>query len=338
MAERNPLDKSDFRSMILGTPDQLAIGFRLAEGIKIDAPFTALVLSGMGGSALPGDLLRTLLGEHAGRVPIIQNRSYGLGPLYHVPGALHVVLSYSGNTEETLESFEAASAAGYPLVAVSAGGKLEERAAAVGVPHVRLPIPQENFQPRMGTGYFLGVLLEILVNHGLIPDIKSELLSAMEDLKARMPELEERGKALSQKLSGRTPVLYASEPYRGLAMVGKIKLNENAKTPAFYNAFPELNHNEMVGFTLPQADFTVLMFRDPADHARLNRRFDLTAELLREKGVQVEVIDMEGERVYNKVFTTLALLDFASYFLALSYGQDPTPVDMVEALKGKLAA
>jgi glucose/mannose-6-phosphate isomerase len=119
-------------------------------------------------------------------------------------------------------------------------------------------------------------------------------------------------------------------------MIWKIKLNENAKTPAFWNFFPELNHNEMVGWTLPQGKFSVIFLRDPDDHPANQKRFDVTAALMREKGVEVELLDMEGETVYTRMFQSIALGDFTSYYLALAYGQDPTPVDMVEQLKGLL--
>jgi glucose/mannose-6-phosphate isomerase len=119
-------------------------------------------------------------------------------------------------------------------------------------------------------------------------------------------------------------------------MIWKIKINENAKTPAFWNFFPELNHNEMVGFTLPQAKFTVVMLRDSDDHPKNKKRFEVTAGLLREKGVSVEIVEMPGETVFEKMFGSILIADFTSYYLALEYGQDPTPVNMVEQLKKML--
>ncbi|MEI9966618.1 MAG: bifunctional phosphoglucose/phosphomannose isomerase [Candidatus Moraniibacteriota bacterium] len=342
--EEITLDKSHFREVILGTPDQLAAGFDLAESVSLPEGFTSLTISGMGGSALPADVLRTFLfdiAEASGEsvVPVYQNRGYAIQAGALVPGTLHVLSSYSGNTEETLETFqEVVIERKLPALALSAGGTLKELSEANGIAHITLPMPDEHFQPRMGTGYFLGVLLGILGRAGLIPDVRSQVVAAAEELKEALPRLEEAGKLLAEKMKGSTPILYASEKFRSVAMIGKIKINENAKTPAFYNVFPELNHNEMVGFSLPQGPFFVLMLRDPADHPRNRKRYELTLELLQEKGLTGEVLDMEGESVYNKVLMSLGLLDFASYYLALAYGQDPTPVDMVEALKGKLKA
>lgn len=116
-------------------------------------------------------------------------------------------------------------------------------------------------------------------------------------------------------------------------MVWKIKINENSKTPCFWNYFPELNHNEMVGFTNPQADFSFLMLKDGNDHPQNQKRFDVMAELMRKRGMDVEIIDMVSGSVFYKIFATLYLGDWVSYYLALAYGQDPTPVDMVEEFK-----
>lgn len=334
------LDQSDLRQMILDGPDQFKTGFDLARGVKIPGTFKSVMISGMGGSALPGNLFRIYLGDLARRGKLIdgkrpaifQNRFYAL-PHEAYDECLNFICSYSGNTEETVASFQEVIDKKLPAIALSAGGKIEAMAKEHGVSHVKLPLPSEHFQPRMGTGYFWSVMFQILVNQGLVPDVTEEILEEAAGVKALLPKLEADGQKLAAKLKGKTPVIYASTRFKSVAMVWKIKLNENAKTPAFWNFFPELNHNEMVGWTLPQGKFIVLMLRDPDDLAQLNKRYDVTAELLRKQGVEVEILDMEGGSVYSKVFTSIALGDFASYFLALEYGQDPTPVAIVEELK-----
>jgi len=335
----HPIDISDFRAMLLETPDQFRAGFELAKDIRLPGTFKAIEISGMGGSALPGNLFRIYL--HAlfraekpneQPLPIYQNRSYNLPPEAYNE-CLNFICSYSGNTEETISSFEEALKNNLPCIGLSSGGKIEEMCKEHGVPHIKLPVPFPGFQPRIGTGYFFGAMFQVLVNLGLVPDTTAELIGEAEKLKADFPRLEEEGKALAKKLVGKTPVIYATTRYKSVAMVWKIKMNENAKTPAFWNFFPELNHNEMVGFTNPQGKFIILMLRDPEAHPRILKRFEVTAKLLREKGIDVEILDMSGESVYSKIFTSIALGDFASYYLALEYGQDPTPVDMVEELK-----
>ena len=333
----HPLDTHNFHQMITESPKQFATGFEIARKARLEGHYSGLCVSGMGGSALPVDLLRILVTDvakrHGGQIAsLYQNRTYTL-PIGLPEDTLHILSSYSGNTEETLETLEEVIAQKLPAIGMSAGGKLEARCKEVGIPHVKLPIPSEGFQPRMGTGFFVGALLEIMINHGLITDIRDEVLLDARQTEAELPAIEEEAKEFAKELEGKTPVIYAPDALRGVAMVWKIKLNENAKTPAFWNYFPELNHNEMVGFSLPQAQFFVIMLRDRDDHPRNQKRFELTAELLREKGVEVRVLDMKGERVYNRVLVSIALADFTSYYLALAYGQDPTPVDMVEKFK-----
>ena len=153
-----------------------------------------------------------------------------------------------------------------------------------------------------------------------------------------MEHHENQGKELASKIRGKTPVIYSSPKYKPVAMIWKIKINENAKTPAFWNFFPELDHNEMVGFTNPQGKFFIIMLKDSEDDPRNLKRFDATSKLLREKGVESEIVEMHGNNVFSKMFSSLNLADWTSYYLALEYGQDPTPVDMVEKLKKILAS
>ncbi|OGI22261.1 MAG: bifunctional phosphoglucose/phosphomannose isomerase [Candidatus Moranbacteria bacterium RIFCSPHIGHO2_01_FULL_55_24] len=340
---QHELDTSNFRGMILESPDQFQTGFDLAKDVRVPGSFDSIVISGMGGSALPSDLLAAYLRDIATRhssqtIRVFQNRFYSLASDIPEKNTLYFFCSYSGNTEETLESFEEALRRELPCIGMSAGGKLETLCAERGVPHIKLPLPSPGFQPRMGTGFFIGALLQVLMNQEMIPDVREEVLAGAREVKENLASLEEEGKALSEKLRGKTPVIYAGDRLRSVAMVWKIKLNENAKTPAFWNYFPELNHNEMVGFSLPQAKFFVIMLRDTDDHPRNQKRFDITAELLREKGVEVEVLDMKGKNVFNRVFMSIALGDFTSYYLALAYGQDPTPVHIVEKLKKLLTS
>ncbi len=340
----HPLDVSNFRQMILDSPAQFAEGMRIADGVYVEGSFNKIMISGMGGSALPGNLFRMYLNDFFKTerpadqpVAIYQNRSYSLPPeSFHE--CLNFFSSYSGNTEETISSFEEALKKNLPCIAFSSGGKIEAMAKEHGVPHVKLPLPSQDFQPRVGTGYFFGAMFRVLINQGMVPDMMATIVSEAEAFNQNMEALEEQGMALAKKLAGKTPVIYTTAKYKSVAMVWKIKLNENAKTPAFWNFFPELNHNEMVGWTLPQGKFIIIMLRDTETHPSIFKRFEITAGLLREQGVLVEIIDMVGESVFTKMFMSIILSDFASYYLALEYGQNPTPVEMVEKLKKLLVA
>lgn len=342
MADTNPLDPSNFRQFILEEPTQFAVGFDIAKGIKLEGTYKRVVLSGMGGSALPGNLLAAYLTdlfaqENKAPIPFLVNRTYSL-PREAYSDCINLIVSYSGNTEETVASFEEAHNAGLACIGMSSGGKIEEMCREWGVPHIKLPMPYPTFQPRMGTGYIFSAILGVLINQGMIPDVKNTIVSEGTTLAGKLESSEEKGKALAQKIAGKTPIVFASFLFYSLAMVWKIKINENAKTPAYYNFFPELDHNEMVGYTNPQAKFITLMLRDPQDNPRNLARYQATADLIREKGVESEMIDLQGNSVFEKIFSSILLADFTSYNLALLYKQDPTPVDMVEKLKKILAS
>jgi glucose/mannose-6-phosphate isomerase len=337
------VDKSNLRQVILETPSQFEAGLALAKDIKTEGNFESVTISGMGGSALPANLFRTycnsLFKIHPDYKPfeIYINRYYSLPPEAQSPKALNFIASYSGNTEETVSSLEEAQRKNLSYIGFSSGGRVEDLCKKYDAKHVKLPVPNPTFQPRMGTGYFFASMFQVLVNQGLLPDTTKELVSLAAELNEHIGEFEKRGKELASKLKGKTPVIYSSPKYKPVAMVWKIKINENSKTPAFWNFFPEANHNEMVGFTNPQGKFFILMLMDKDDDPRNLKRYESTAGLLLEKGVESEIIEMEGQDVFFKMFSSLNLADWTSYYLALEYGQDPTPVDMVESLKKILA-
>ena len=338
------LDKSNFRQFILASPSQFEVGMSLVKKIKLTGHFKNIVVCGMGGSALPANLLRTycnsLLKTNSDHKPfgIFINRYYSLPRESYMPNTLNIISSYSGTTEETISCLEEAHNVNLPFIGLSSGGNIEELCKKYGALRIKIPVPYPNFQPRMGTGYFFGVMLQLLVNQGLVPNTSDEILSSAKKLSEEMGNFEKKGIELAGKLKGKTPVIYASQQYKPVAMVWKIKMNENAKTPAFWNFFPEANHNEMVGFTNPQAKFFVIMLKDPQDHERNIRRYEPTAALLKEKGIESEILDMQGDNPFYKIFSSISLADWTSYYLALEYGQDPTPVDMVENLKKILAS
>lgn len=335
------LDRSDMRQVILREAEQFAQGEEVANHVVQAGLYDRVLVCGMGGSALPVEVLKVILDKESSRIgfsfPGIQiHRSYGL-PTDIDGKTLVIACSHSGNTEETLSAFDEAIDRNLSVVGISSGGKLEARCREAGTPFVKLPIPFENFQPRMATGHFISALITLLEQAGCIPaEVREQLLASEERITTRIANLEEPGKILAERLNGKTPVIYASDSWQSLAMVWKIKINENGKTPAFWNRFPELNHNEMVGFTYPNAEFSFVLLRDPREDHRILRRYEVFSELFQEQGRAVDVLDIEGETVYDQVFSTLVLGDWTSYFLALLRGIDPTPVDMVEDFKKKL--
>lgn len=320
------IDKSDLRQSIIDSPAQLGAGLEIAKDIKVEGDFKFLVISGMGGSALPAEILRNYLTEND--LEIINNRTYNI-PERYLKNTLHFISSFSGNTEETISCLEEAIQNNLKMVVFANGGKLADMAKENNIPLVELP---DCIQPRYATGYFVSSMIKVISNSGLTENKDSAILGIQEYLPAKITSFEEKGHALAKKLVGKTPVIYSTDKFKSIAMILKIKINENAKTPAFWNVYPELNHNEMVGWTLPQGKFHILTFLDET-HPQIKKRMETTANLLKEKGIETDFIEIETEDILTSIFSAIIMIDWISYYLAIEYGQDPTPVDMVEKFK-----
>ncbi|HLM83614.1 MAG TPA: bifunctional phosphoglucose/phosphomannose isomerase [Candidatus Bathyarchaeia archaeon] len=335
----NPIDKENLHDIIENISNQLVEGLDLAKDVKVKGGFSAIEISGMGGSSLPANLLRIYLsylfrGNKTGynRFGIYQNRFYKL-PHEAYSNCLNIISSYSGNTEETVSSFEEALENSLACVGIAAGGKVLEMCNEKNIPCVKMP---DGVQPRMMAATNFAAIFQILVNAGMIEDKRDEFLEASAKLKEKSDEFEERGKQIAEQIAGKTPVVYSSTRFKSLAMIWKIMFNENAKTPAFWNFFPELNHNEMVGFTKLQGNFHLIVLKDEEDDPRNLKRIEKTTEILKGHGVDSTIVDMPQDGMLFRIFATLQIGCWASYYLALKYGIDPTPVEMVEELKERL--
>lgn len=282
----------------------------------------------MGGSSLPADLVNDGFGAGP-RLEIV--RDYRL-PAAAGPQDFCIASSYSGNTEETLAALDDALSRGCRAIAMSHGGQLEAKARAAGIPHV--PIP-ESIQPRCASGYFFASLVGIFHRLSLVPAPEDLLNGLSRHLSGVQDACEARGKALAEALRDRVPIVYGPAEFAGAARIWKIKFNENAKIQSFSNVFPELNHNEMVGFTRLLMKPALIFLESRFMHPRVKRRMDVMEEILGGE-IPIHRFLFEGESPLFEMFEGLAVADYASYYLAQAYGIDPAPVEMVEAFKKKL--
>lgn len=333
-------DKSNLRQAILDAPKQFEAGFGLASKIRVEGDFKRVCFYGEGGSAFPASLVRIIAANcryDAGDLPIsfMQNHTYLLTP-DSSQDALNVFCSYSGNTEETISTLSQAIEAKLPSIGMASGGKLEEICKEHNIPFVKLPVPCEGFQPRMGTGYFVGSMLAVLTNHNLTVDIQEEILKSATGFEARMEEFERLGLEIAGKVYGKTPVVWANQMYKELARIWTIKFNEHAKNPAFWNFFPELNHNSMIGYSNLGDRYFAIMLKDPADDSRNHKRYEVTAGILKDVGMESITLELGGATVFEKLFNSIYLADFAAYYLSEKNHVDPTPVGMVEEFKKRL--
>lgn len=331
----------DMREVILNSPLQISHSLEVNKDVKVQGQFDSIVLAGMGGSGHPGDLLNAL---GISKVPMYVHRNYDLPVTYlnhmGLTKPLIIASSYSGNTEESISSYVAAKQAGLPIVVSSSGGTLAELAEHDGTPWAKINYPSD-MQPRHFLFAAFTGIYAALRNSNLAENIAEDLQRVEKVLSEKTPSLEEPGKTLAQKIKNKIPVFTATDTLGFAAKNFKIQTNENAKYPAFWNTFPELNHNELLGFSKLQDmqnpnKFFVLVLRDKDDHLRNQARIEVTTDLYRSWGVEVEHFSVEGKTLLEKLFTAVILGLWTTYHLALLCNVDPIPVEGVENLKAKL--
>ncbi len=298
-----------------------------------------VVLAGMGGSALPGLFVRDWPGL---RVPFEVVRDYKL-PDYVDESTLVISSSYSGNTEETLSALDDAEARKAQIVVIAAGGKLADRAKEAG--HQLLTLPA-GIQPRMSAFYFLAAFAEIFIEAGLMdPAKKDELYQAGKWLAGQVgqwrPDIATKDNLAKQtalELVGKTVIVYSGPVLSPAANKWKICMNENAKNLAWWNQYPEFNHNEFIGWTSHPQDkpFAVVEIRSNLEHPRVQQRFVVSEKLISGKRPSPIVINPVGETVLQQLLWTSNLGDVTSIYLALLNGLNPTPVNLVEKFKKAL--
>lgn len=339
------LDPDDMFAAIQAFPDQFLEGWVLAADLDVQhraQDLDHVVLIGMGGSAIAGDLVRTLVRDQA-PVPMTVVRDYTL-PKFVGPNTLVIASSYSGNTEETLSAFEAARDRGAAIYAITSGGALLDHATQHDLPHIVVP---GGMQPRAALGYSLGVLLRTAEKLGLAAlgdGAFEEALDAARRQAARLAEPAEDNPALhlADMLHERFAVVYTGPGLmEAVGVRFRNQIHENAKQPAWGNVFAELNHNEIMGWeAVPQEiamRAAVVVLRDPDDHPQIQRRMEITQGLVEDTVGAWAEVTAQGDSPLARVLTTVQLGDFVSFYLALRAGQDPTPVGTIETLKKKLA-
>jgi glucose/mannose-6-phosphate isomerase len=305
----------------------------------LDAP-GGLIVAGMGGSAAGGLLARSALGDRASR-PIAVARGYELPP-WATPDTVVLCSSFSGDTEETLACYDAATALGAPRIVATTGGRLAEAARADGVPVIPLPA---GFQPRAAVAYMVVSALEVAAVCGAAPSVRSEVDVAaahaerlVEEWGPAAPE-DSLAKSLARGLHGSVPQIAGAALTASVAYRWKTQINENAKIPAFSHELPELDHNEVVGWSgAPELGrFSAVFLSDCDQHPRTRQRIELTRSLIEPDAAATFVVESRGETPTERMLSLVLLGDLTSVYLAVLRGVDPTPVEVIERLKAELA-
>ncbi len=338
------IDPQSMHSLLESFPDQIQSAAQAGEKVSLPIPFgiKVLVVTGLGGSAIGGDVARSIL-EPELRIPLVVNRDYSM-PRFVDASSLVFASSYSGNTEETLSAYREARRAKASVVCITSGGKLEAMAKADSVPVLRLPA---GLPPRAAFGHSLMMLLVAIQRMQTLPDMAESIREAVELLKALRgryglanPEASNPAKILAYSLNGKLIAIYgSSEIMDAVAFRWRSQIEENAKNLGFHHALPEMNHNELVGWRYPEDVLRrvgVVLLRDRGDHPQNQRRFDLTREVIVERAGAVHEIWSEGDSLLARVLSAIYLGDFVSLYLAFLNKVDPTPVQVIDYLKRKL--
>ncbi len=303
----------------------------------------AVIVTGMGGSAIGGSLVQALA-EPECSVPIAVSRDYHL-PAYVDENTLVIASSYSGNTEETLSALDEALDLGAKTMAVTTGGRLAEIASERGLPLVQFSY---DAPPRAAVGHSFTLLLGLLVRLGLLEDKAAEVAESIDVMQRlqrvvspQVPSARNPTKDLARRLHGKVPTVYGAGILASVARRWKGQFNENAKTWAAFDELPELNHNTVLGYQFPShvTDTAfVIMLRSSLDDPRTATRFDVTAELLEQAGIEYATVSSWGESPTAQMLSVIHYGDYVSYYLAALNQVDPTPVPTIDYLKKKLRA
>lgn len=339
------IDKADMLGRVTAMPKHLTEALARAQSVALPIDASALsgiVIVGMGGSAMSGDVARGLTLDSLA-LPLQVSRSYEL-PGWVSERSLVIVSSYSGNTEESLAAFQMAQTRGAKIICVTSGGKLNAFAQQSHLPVYALP---PGFPPRSALAHLTVPLLMILHRLGLTPNPTADI----NETSALLQKLEAQwgaaadgpqnlAKNIAHALTTRLPIIYAANGlFEVAAWRWKEQFCENAEILSWHNAFPELNHNELVGWGLRReldAQLQVFYLRDRQDYARVQKRMEVTRELVAQTSAPVIEVWSEGHSLLARLFSLIFLGDLASVYLAVLNGVDPTPVKKIDLLKERL--
>ncbi len=337
-------DPSGMLGAVLGLPDDCERGYevgRAVEEVPTGESLSALAVCGMGGSGVAGDVVQALYRDRLG-IPVAVVKSPEL-PEFCGKDTLVVCSSYSGNTAEVLACFEVAARRGCRTIAVTSGGELARRAGEEGVPVV--PLPGGFLMPRAAIGVLVFGTLGALERVGVTPPEEPEVEATVEALRPLAssigpdrPQESNRAKALAAKLAGRFPVIWGADGIGAVAASRwRNQLAENAKVPAFASALPELDHNEVVGWSEGTGDrFLLVTLRHEGEHPDVAGRFGVSVEVVSASGMEHAEVRAEGASPLARLMWLAMLGDATSVYLAYLRGVDPTPIEAIARIKAAL--
>ncbi len=323
------------KDLIINFPNQLNDAINIGKNFELDASYLSvqnICISGLGGSGIGGDYVRLLARAHS-HLPLLVNRDYQL-PRFVNQNTLAIFSSYSGNTEETLTSFEQAIACRAKLICISSGGQLLARAKSLHIPYIQLP---SGYPPRAALAYSVVQQLFILDAMNCLPsDTISDLQIAIDTIIKLQNNIKQRAHEIVADLGNSLPIIYATSIYEPIAVRLRQQLNENAKILCWHHVLPEMNHNEIVGWTETHPDKKVIFIYDTSQETQINKHTVFLKNVVSQLCEKVLYIAPVGDTLLQKYFYLTHLVDWISVLLAEERQQDATQVEVINQLKSSL--
>lgn len=302
-------------------------------GSETDKQFSNVLISGLGGSGIGGTIAAEVMAGEA-NIPLLTNNGYSI-PSFVSGQTLFIACSYSGNTEETVSATTLAHAAGAKIVVVSSGGKLIEMAAENDWDTIIIPGGQP---PRASFGLSFPQVLYVLHKFGIIgKGFEHELNLAMNLLDENLASIQEEAKAVTAKLNGKIPVIYAADGFGGVATRFRQQVNENSKMLCWHHVIPEMNHNELVGWRNKNEDLAVIIFRNEDDFNRIQARMEINKSTFAEYTDTIVEVWSKGTSLLQRAIYLIHIGDWISLYLGQEKGVDITEVKVIDHLKGELS-
>ena len=340
-------DKSNMRRLLSEFPQQEGKIVQSMKHVKLPSAYKEvknILVSGLGGSSVGGDLLKNFSRDRL-KLPLIVNRGYTL-PHWISKESLLICVSYSGNTEETLSTYRIGKKRGSKLVVISSGGELTELAKKDGFPCIL--VPEGGIPPRTALGYLFFPQLLVLKMLGLI-NIEDEELSEVartleglrEEIDIHSPQNENIAKKIAGEIYQTVPLVYTTSDYlEGVGIRWKTQINENSKSPVYYGFFPELDHNEIMGWEGTKelvGKFSLILLRDKDESARMKKRIDITLSLIKEKTGKISEVYSRGGGLLSRIMSLTYIGDYVSFYLGILNGVDPTDIKSILSLKKRMS-
>ncbi|HNS32538.1 MAG TPA: bifunctional phosphoglucose/phosphomannose isomerase [bacterium] len=328
-------DKENMLEKLVAFAEQCREAYCLADSLNLEAP-GKILFCGMGGSAIGGDIIKAVC-NNSSSIPVFVNRDYII-PSWVDKDTLVIIMSYSGNTEETISAFKKGRKSGCKLLCLSSNGKIEALSLKCAVPFVRIP---SGYPPRCAFGYLFFPCYRILGSFGAVKPLRPSIFNMIEKwINEFSPDKKDNmAIKLAEMFHDKVPLLYSNNSLQPALLRWKTQIAENSKSFSFVNALPEMNHNEIMAWRYPEKfikNAVPAFIEAKKEHPRIKLRFEITKEIISRVQHNIVTVKAEGNSLTENLLYLVILGDWISFYLAIFNKTDPAEIDEINILKKQL--